>query len=292
MKFELNKYDNTPKGFRQFCLDILENSFFLFSTRLRNIVAEYSEANVHSFRVTTRRFIAVLDMIHHFFPSPYIPRIKKSAKKHLKRLSRLRDIQVMTTTVTKMKSQYTVLFEFLEYLNKLELEQVVENKEYFKNIDIVEINDDFFHLKRSLKYDFLANESNFEDLKNLLLIQYKDLLKQKEMVDPLFPETIHKLRIKNKKFRYLVETTNSIFPKAKKICKILSTQQNKMGAIQDITVLIEEITQFAKLNFNLIHQLEPIVDMLEKKQLELIADFEKTSVILNNLNYFDLDEFN
>jgi len=290
MKFDFSEYPNNSKGFKEFCINSLQNSYKIYKLRLENIIQEYSETNVHDFRVSSRRFIAILSMIYHFFPSPYNKRIRKSAKKHLNSLSRLRDIQVMGIFVGKLKIQFPILFEFFKFLNYLEYQLINTNKVYFRNVKTFEIEDDIFHLIRALKYDFNHIDHNFDDLKSYILLEYRLLLKQLELVNIEDTDTIHKLRIKNKKFRYLVETTQPIFKKAKKICKILSTQQNKMGAIQDVSVLIKEINSYLANNPNLSQEFNPVIEYLKNYQKSLILDFDKSSVILKNLTYFDLNE--
>lgn len=290
MMFDFSQYTNNSKGFREFCINSLQNSFKIYKIRLENIIQEYSEPNVHDFRVSSRRFIAVLNMIDHFFPSPYNRRIRKSAKKHLSSLSRLRDIQVITGFIRTLKIQFPVLFQFLNYLNNIEFQLINSNKEYFKQIKVYEIEGDVFHLIRTLKYEFLSTEYNFDDLKSYILLEYRLLLEQKERVNIDDTDTIHKLRIKNKKFRYLVETTRPIFKNAKKICKILSTQQNKMGAIQDMSTLIKEINAFISENPHLSNEFQPVIEYLLNHQKFLISDFDKSSLILKNLTYFGLNE--
>lgn len=290
MHFEFIDYTNNSEGFRKFCIASLNNSKQIYNQRLKNIVQEYSESNVHDFRVSSRRFIATLNMIDHFFPSPYNKRIRKLAKKHLDVLSRLRDVQVMAISTVKMKIQFPIMFEFLNYLNQQEFELINSNKEYFRNVELWEIDDDVFHLIRSMKNDFLNHHPTFEDLKHYILEEYKQLLEQKSLVNINDTNTIHSLRIKNKKFRYLIETTQPIFKKAKKICKILSTQQNKMGSVQDTSVFINEIKTFLSNNPSLNQGFKPVIEYLLNYQNNLILNFEKSSVILSNLIYFDLNE--
>lgn len=290
MQFDYSEFSNSSEGFRRYCIAIIDLSFQIYQNRLKNIIEEYSEANVHGFRVSSRRFISALNMVYHFFPSPYIKRISKSAKKHLKRLSRLRDIQVMSMSAMKLKIQFPIIFEFISYLGQMEYEQIKSNKEYFSNIQFWEINDDFFHLIRSLKYELKEYQPTFDDLKTYILQEYFLLLEQKKLVNIEITETIHKLRLKNKKFRYLIETTQPIFKNAKKITKILSTQQNKMGAIQDVSVFLKEIQSYLLERSHLTEEFSPIIKYLLNHQKNLSVNFEKTSVILNNLIYFDLNE--
>ncbi len=290
MNFEFTEYTNNPQGFKDYCINSLINSEQIYKFRLNNIIEEYSELNVHDFRVSSRRFIATLNMIYHFFPSPYNKRIRKVAKKHLDVLSRLRDVQVMSISSIKMKIQFPIMFEFLNYLNKLEFELINSNKEYFQQVQFWEIEDDVFHLIRSMKYDFNDHKPTFDDLKHYIIQEYQLLLEQKQLVNTQDTNTIHRLRIKNKKFRYLIETTQPIFKKAKKICKILSTQQNKMGSIQDASVFIKEIQYFISNNPSLEQEFIPIIEYLSEYQKNLISNFEKSSVILSNLIYFDLNE--
>lgn len=290
MNFEFKEFPNTPSGFKEYCIASLNNSVQIYNYRLKNIIEEYSESNVHDFRVSSRRFIATLNMINHFYPSPYNKRIRKVAKKHLDVLSRLRDVQVMSISSIKMKIQFPIMFEFLNYLNQLEFELINSNKLYFLNIQFWEIEDDLFHLIRSMKYELNHLTPTFDDLKHYILQEYKLLLEQKNLVNIDETDTIHKLRIKNKKFRYLIETTQTIFRKAKKICKILSTQQNKMGSIQDASVSINEIRSFLANNPSLEEEFQSVIEYLLNYQKDLILNFDKSSVILSNLIYFDLNE--
>lgn len=289
MKFEHSVYTNDEIGFKQFSLDLLNKSYLTYQKRLRELQEQYSEESVHYFRVSSRRFLESLKLLNRFFSSLYLTTIIKDIKKQLNSLSRLRDLQVMSLASVKMKIKYPIIFEFINHLNQLEFEEVNYLREYFIKIEPDYYDDFIYFIGLNIRINKLNESQSFNSFKKIILNDYHQLLEQKDKVDISNPHTIHKLRIKNKKFRYLIELSQPVFKNAKKIAKVLSTQQNKMGAIQDNIVFINEFAKFISENRNIEPLLKPILEDLYELNIQLISNFAKSSVILNNLIYFNLE---
>jgi CHAD domain-containing protein len=290
MKFEHSVYTNDEIGFKQLSLDLLNKSYSIYKTRLRELQEQYSEESVHFFRVSSRRFLESLILLNRFFPSLYYTKIIKAVKKQLNSLSRLRDLQVMSLASVKMKIKYPIIFEYINYLNQLEFEEVNYLKAYFEQVDPDNFDDFIYFIGLNIRTNRLNELQSFDNFRTIILNDYHHLLEWKDKVDTNITRTIHQLRIRNKKFRYLIELSQPVFKQAKKIVKVLSTQQNKMGAIQDNSVFINEFASFISENRNIEPLLKPILEDLYELNIQLISNFAKSSVILNNLIYFNLDE--
>jgi len=76
---------------------------------------------------------------------------------------------------------------------------------------------------------------------------YARVIQLYERVDPAQPDTIHRLRIAFKKFRYMVESVHPILEGfAEDYLKRMHDYQALMGDIQDMEVALQKLSEFDK----------------------------------------------
>jgi CHAD domain-containing protein len=289
IQFNFSKYNNSSAGFRIYTLESLNNTYNNYKANLQRIHSEFSEENVHDLRVAIRRFISALDFFSNFYPTYYFKKIKKETKSQFDSLSQLRDIQVMIITTIKMKVSLPQLYEFLIYLIEQEYQQISFNKEKFSLIDVNYLDDYFYFLNRAIRIDYQNTQINFEDVNRIIRSKYIEVLEYKSKVDFDNPQTIHQLRIKIKKFRYMIETIAEVMSKSKRILNILSSFQTKLGLIQDSEVYMKEFTNFVNSNFMEENEKLPVFKYLEEVKNKLFLDLKLNMKMINNL--FKLDDF-
>lgn len=283
MNFNFSHYQNSAEGFRKFALESLNKTYNNYKANLERIHSEFSEDNVHDLRVAIRRFISALDFFSNFYPTYYFKKIKKEIKSQFDSLSQLRDIQVMMITTIKMKVSFPQLYEFLIYLIEKEYEQINLNKMKFAEIDVSYLDDYYYFLNRTIRIDFQNIVINFEDVSKIIQTKYEEIIEYKSMIDFDNPPTIHQLRIKIKKFRYMIETLSEVMSKSKRILNILSNFQTKMGLFQDSEVYIKEFTNFVNLNgMDEVAKLQ-VSDYLKEIKFKLFLDIKNNIKMLDRL---------
>jgi CHAD domain-containing protein len=290
MKFKFLQYQDNSTGFRKFAIDKLDTAYNNYKINLIKVKNEFSEENVHDLRVAIRRFISAIDLFSTFYDNYYFKLIKKNIKLQFDNLAMLRDTQVMLITVIKMKLKHPFLFDFLQFLLDKEFQQINLNTEFFSAIKADELDDYYYFLNRALRIDYQPSSIYFEDVKNVILNKYNELLIQKDSVTFDDPKTIHKLRIKTKKFRYLIETLAEVINKPKKVLSVLSNIQTTMGNIQDAEVLLNEFTNFAKKNNYNVVLATLIFDEINYNKQKIVNSLMKEVKILNDLINFNSDD--
>jgi len=208
---------------------------------LRRCKKNFSEKNVHDFRVAIRRFIAALLIAESMKSIGAFSRIKKRLKNRISVFGELRDIQVVLNKIREVdsKSKYTFLMEL-----KLNFES--KEKELRKRLRVKISRWKDGEIKRLVKKanGELMNirKPEFNSIKAMLLDSYKVLVNRIRAALNDDPYSIHRVRIALRKLRYKVEILKSILirPTEKNI-ELMQLFQKKMGEIQDLTVMIDTI---------------------------------------------------
>jgi CHAD domain-containing protein len=102
-------------------------------------------------------------------------------------------------------------------------------------------------------------------------------------------ETIHRMRVAFKKFRYVSELLRPLFPRLKvKQLRQMQAYQGLMGDIQDMEVLIAAVKQGLQLALLPVHGLRPLLKELMRRRRGLIDAF---LIAVDRLFEFHPDKF-
>jgi CHAD domain-containing protein len=97
-------------------------------------------------------------------------------------------------------------------------------------------------------------------------------------VDPTELETVHRMRISLKEFRYLVKAAAPLVPGAStQALDTLHDLQTTMGDLHDIEVLSASLAAFAKGDAERTAQLSPVLADLEAQHSGLLRSFLKST---------------
>jgi hypothetical protein len=101
---------------------------------------------------------------------------------------------------------------------------------------------------------------------------YASVLKRFRRIDPNIPPTIHRLRVRFKKFRYMVECIYPLIPDFPEInLSSMHDYQTLMGNIQDIEVLLSTLSTFAAKKNG--HILNPVVESYQNQHTRTIQAY-------------------
>ncbi len=257
----------------EFVLNSLETSFGKFKHNFSECKRHFSEESVHDFRVSMRRFMALLDLLNQVYPRKYLLDIRKILKKELKVFNPLRDNQVQILNLRSLIYTYPALFTY--YVKQLHDEQIFINqiKVTLDDLSIHDIEGLMFFIMMDMKDRLRKEQGGFSGMFTAAKQSFDSLIEKRNDVDIKNLETVHKLRIAFKKFRYVVEMLFPYIHYPKEILKRLKGMQNILGEIQDNRVFFAQVSIFISESETSLQEFykKPLQDILAKRN-KLLTD--------------------
>ena len=224
-KKEINIYDYLRIWLYRYLLLAINYAF--------DFIRNENEEDLHQFRVNIRRIRSILYSFREILQPEIYQKINLALKSIAQKTNQKRDIDVFLISLENKKELYKDLYNYLkneQTRQKVEIEFFLKS-EKFKNI--------LFDLEMFLKEGNSFYVNTFAYLsanifaKKSFKKQYKKIRKYSSNLTPSLPvEKFHKIRIKIKKLRYLLETF-SCYIKEKNIKQTLKTLQESYGDLND-----------------------------------------------------------
>jgi CHAD domain-containing protein len=229
---------------KNFILKSIDKSNLIFRKNLNQCRKLYTEPGIHDFRVSIRRMTSFLFLLSNFSDVPYLDELQKTLKKILKSLNPVRDSQVEVLMLKNLIFKFPVLYTFYIHLLNQELALAEKAAKIIEETDIEGIDSLIFFLKLHIKEKFEYIGFSIDKLNEIKKSAYDDLINKYSYASIVDPESIHKVRLALKKFRYIEEAIKPLnkLPKAK--LKKMKSLQDLLGEIQDYTVIIDRISSF------------------------------------------------
>jgi CHAD domain-containing protein len=248
-----------------------------------------SSKNIHQLRITTQQLEALLTLANSVKSTPHSKKILYLIKKVRKSLGPLRDIQVESRALKKLKEKRSKLAQHEEF-SKFFLKQ--KNKSKKKALECLE---EISLEHEKTKIDNLAQKliafENKNDKKKISE-QLNNRFKKSVMklntfmkdIDPKRVKEIHQFRVRAKKIRYQAECLNSLAGNSHFNLKHLKNVQSIAGRIQNDSVLLGTIDKFlSKRKHKNDFQLFNIRKLVANSQAMLInTDFERLIFLTEN----------
>lgn len=265
---------------QHFVLNSLEKSYSIYEHNLRELKVQFSELSVHDYRVSMRRFMALSDLMNKFIPLKYFTEIRSLFKSQLKILNPLRDVQVQVLRLQKDIYLNPALISFYMKLLKDEQDYINQTRSFFENYSIDEVDGLMFFINLSLKDKFAKEEFDFSWVLRVSKELFENLEERKNAVDTNDLNTVHKLRIAFKKYRYLIEIIADYIEYPKELLKKIKHIQTTLGEIQDIRVYFDNLAIFvSELEPDVKELYKPTIQSLLKSRSELL--YELSEVLIN-----------
>ena len=262
--------ENTNGRLIELVTEALEKAWRTYLARLKRCRAEFSNDAVHDLRVATRRIMAVVQLINSIAPRPRLKKLIRAFKKQLDEFDDLRDTQVILAEISETLQELPQLQGFQKQQQDVQ-EKIL--KQLRKKIRKFQTNE----IKRQIRkcQDTLKNESaDGFGMRILQAVDDADLTtKQRlQLVDRAQPSTIHRVRVKFKSFRYMVEVVHPLlddFPAEQ--LKWMNDYQSLMGEFQDAEVFLQILNDYAE-SASLI-DLEPVRRYYERRHADSITAY-------------------
>jgi CHAD domain-containing protein len=204
---------------------------------------EFSEESVHDLRVSIRRISSLCLLLDKFLANSYCLLLRKHLKKQLSGFSPLRDTQVMILECNKLAPEFPVLYPYRVALLDNERQYIKSVHAEIRNINTETSDIHKFYIIHSLRCgsnDLLT----LANLKLFALDMYSELVSRFNSADPGDINTIHRVRLAYKKFRYIIEILAPFIDITDEDLKELKSHQTRMGNIQDNNVFVDSLEHF------------------------------------------------
>jgi CHAD domain-containing protein len=235
--------------------EVFLNRSLAFIYNLEKFTDDPAEENLHQARVSGRKLESLFEAFGQMSNSNYQGYYKQIIN-IIKLLSTSREADVCITLTKEyfkqIKSENIIIRNFLNHLirnSKLQRKKIYRNNEIE---NFLNVKDSF---EKLIRLDLFSSETNItlDDARNYtwLIIPklYDKVFKYKDIVanNPSDKKKLHKMRLKAKPLKYLVEFANEIFD-----CNLTDLHYQikefveQAGLIHDIDMLTERIEKFSE----------------------------------------------
>jgi CHAD domain-containing protein len=211
-----------------------------YRRRLARCQSRFSEDAIHELRIETRRMLAMLDLLRALGIGATLKKTRRVYKARLDAFDELRDTHVQLLLLNPRWRDFpearTLEFRLRQREKRLtdELRRVIRRmKQVRLERRLKALGKE---LRKSARADSPAGANPAATALQEIFAAVLDLHRQVHRRDP---ETIHRLRVAFKRFRYLSELLQPLFPRlTNKRLRRMQAYQTLMGDIQDLEVLL------------------------------------------------------
>ncbi len=226
--------------------EALDDRWTKYCVNLETCLQAFSEKAVHDVRVSTRRLLALIDLLRALPNSPPLKSLRRALKAQLDGYDDLRDTQVMLLKVTEALGEVPELAPYEAHLQQRETKLLQSAAQHIQALDLEELTQ-HIQTARQFLLNFTDQETLCRTLPQATDDIYAAVLRRYGKVDASRPATIHRLRIAFKKLRYTLEILRPLLPDLPaRLFKDMHAYQTNMGDIQDMEVLLAALADFAK----------------------------------------------
>lgn len=213
-----------------------------YRRRLARCQKNFSEGSVHNLRIETRRMLAMLDLLHALRAGEALKKMRRMFKQRLDTFDELRDTHVQLLMLKPWCRRFHGLREFYPWLRRHEKRLVGGLRHEIKAMKQLYAEGRLKKLEKQIgksKNPMVAATGNAlaAAALNKAFIQ---VVKLRRCVRRSDTETIHRMRVAFKRFRYMSELLRPFFPRltTARLGK-MRKYQALMGDIQDIEIVLE-----------------------------------------------------
>lgn len=252
-------------------LTALDQRYETYRAERKRCKAEFSEEAVHDLRVTTRRLLALIDLLRDLQPQPRLQKLRLAFKGQLDSLDELRDTQVLLAEISETLETLPELAPLQKFLQKREKRLLKAAEREVRGFKVRASASQIENLRASLTEPSAAQELTAR-LLAVVDEAFLTVTQRKGRVDPTQPFTIHRVRIAFKKFRYTIEIVHPILPGFPEThFKNMHDYQNAMGEIQDVEVLLATLADYSAGHET--YDPQPVRRFYEQRHAELINTY-------------------
>jgi CHAD domain-containing protein len=234
---------------------------------------------VHDLRTASRKMLSVLDAVEPSGPRKAVKRLGRRVHDVLDRLGTVRDLTVQRERLAHVAVDRPTgaLRAFERGWDRQFARSVRKLRRRLARVDAKALRDDVRRIRRRLR-DPRTSEGLRGGVVDAVGRAFSELQERRVAVDPTALETVHRMRISLKQFRYLVQSAAPLVPGAStRALDTLHELQTTMGDLHDLEVLSASLAAFAKGDAERTEQLSPVLADLEAQHSGLLRSFLRSA---------------
>lgn len=225
----------------------LEQRWKKYLSYLKACKDEPNSEAIHELRVSARRLFAVFDLLRVIHSSAELQTLQRELKNQLNDLDKISDVQMMAAEIEAVLGQYPAVQPFFQHLRNREKNLRRKALKHLHSLDDRKLEKQV-HLVDKIRS---GEWSVVEELQTLVLKALDRAfcltLERYRLIDPDHTETIHRVRIAFRKFRYVLEIVYPTLPGYPDVLlQEMRLYQRKMGRIQDLEILLRSLGKYAQ----------------------------------------------
>ena len=234
---------------KSYIINSLNEYLTLYLDLTTNLRISYDENSIHDLRVAIRRLISLLIIIGEIRYSNICSNLIVRLRQQLKEFNRLRDTQVELEEIRLKSLTFPELLLFTPELVATEQKYILKLKTNIANFDIIDIQKNVNLLQNFIQENIHQNENLYEIAYRAAHSAYQKVISRFHQAASNDLDSIHKVRLVFKKFRYIVEVIQPFTRLTKADINKFKYFQTLLGSIQDNTVFTADLKKFIiKLN--------------------------------------------
>jgi CHAD domain-containing protein len=234
---------------------------------------------VHDLRTASRKLLSVLAAAEPWGPRKTVQRVRRRVHDVLDRLGPTRDLTVQRELLARMTiaAPTGALRAFARALDQEFARSVRKVRRRLARVDAEALRDDVRRIKRRLR-DTRKPRGTRRDVVKAVALAFSSLQRRRVAVDPTALETVHRMRISLKEFRYLVRSVAPLVPGVSTpALDTLHDLQTTMGDLHDIEVLSASLAASARGDAQRTAQVSAVLADLEAHHSGLLRSFLKSA---------------
>lgn len=247
-----------------------------YRKRLARCQQKFSETAVHDLRIETRRLLALLDLLRALHFEDSLRKTRRTFKKRLDAFDELRDTQVQLLLLKPLRRDFPEAREFELILRRREKRLIGELQREIKRTKQVQLERRLKALAKELRET--GGGSSPQRTRALAAAALRESFNHvavlRGRVRRMRTETIHRLRVAFKRYRYASELLQPLFPRLRAgRLRRMQAYQGLMGDIQDMEVLIAAVQQAVQLALLPARNVRSLLQELRRRRRALIDNF-------------------
>lgn len=216
-----------------------------YRRRLARCQARFSEDSVHELRIETRRMLALLDLFRTLDVGDALKKLRRVYKERLDAFDELRDTHVQLLLLKPHWGDFPEARALEPWLQQREQRLTKELRRAIRRMKQVRLERRLKAIEKELRKAARAGAPGGANLAATALREvFATVLVLHQQVNRRDTNTIHRLRVAFKRFRYLCELLHPLFPRlTHKRLRRMQEFQTLMGDIQDLEVLLAGVTR-------------------------------------------------
>ncbi|MGE5249579.1 MAG: phosphohistidine phosphatase SixA [Bacteroidota bacterium] len=250
--------------------EALDERIAAFRKALKACREDPSEPAVHDLRAAMRRLLAALELLEFVLPQRRLQKLSGELKDQLDDLDDLRDTQAMLAAIPEQIDLVPELVPLEDFLKRREKRLLRAARRQVDALDSRAIQ------RRLRKADEELEEQAQgglpEEALDAVDNAYSMVMQHYRDIDPSQPASIHQVRIAFRKFRYMLEMIHAKlrgFPEDQ--LERMRDYQTRMGALQDATIFLATLDQFAGAQEP--YDPQPVRQFYERKAEEGLSEY-------------------